>query len=217
MKKVIIPAVIAETQPELDGIFAKIKDSAHLLQLDIMDNKFVPNTSLDFDFQLPEGKYQFEAHLMIENPEKWVADHWSKVDTIIAHFEAVKNPEKMIEAVKKKHRKMALALNPETDIVQIRDYLNQIDQVLIMTVNPGFYGSPFLPETMPKIRKLRDLKPDLDIEVDGGINPDTIEEVNRAGANMFVSGSYLIKSENIRERIEILENRVIPTRVSSKK
>jgi len=209
MKKVIIPAVIAKTQEGLEDIFSKIKDSARLLQLDVMDNKFVPNTSLDFDFQLPQGKYQFEAHLMIENPEKWIAEYGNKVDTIIAHFEAVENPERIIESVKKKDKKMAFALNPETDIDQIRDYLSQLDQVLIMTVHPGFYGSPFLPETMDKIRRLRELKPSLDIEVDGGITADTIDEVNKAGANMFVSGSYLIKSENIRERIEILESKVI--------
>jgi ribulose-phosphate 3-epimerase len=146
---------------------------------------------------------------MIENPEEWVGEYWKKVDTIIAHFEAVKNPEGIIESIKKKDRRVAFALNPETDVGQIRDYLSQIDQVLVMTVHPGFYGSPFLPETMDKIRKLRELKPDLDIEVDGGITADTIEEVNKAGANMFVSGSYLIKSENIRERIEILESKVV--------
>ena len=190
-------------------IFSRIKDSARLLQLDVMDNKFVPNASLDFDFLLPQEAYRFEAHLMIENPDEWIGKYWKKVDTIIAHFEAVKNPEGMIESVKKKDRKMAFALNPETDIGQIRDYLSQIDQVLVMTVHPGFYGSSFLPETMDKIRRLRDLKPGLDIEVDGGITADTIDEANKAGANMFVSGSYLIKSENIRERIAILENKII--------
>ncbi|NIM89969.1 MAG: ribulose-phosphate 3-epimerase [Candidatus Aminicenantes bacterium] len=209
MKKIIIPAVIAKIQSELDDIFSRIKDSARLLQLDVMDNKFVPNASLNFDFRLPQGKYRYEAHLMIENPEEWVNEYWKKVDTIIAHFETVKNPERIIESIKKKERRAAFALNPETDVGEIRDYLSQIDQVLVMTVNPGFYGSPFLPETMDKIRILRESEPDLDIEVDGGITADTIEEVNKAGANMFVSGSYLIKSENIRERIEILESKVI--------
>jgi len=208
MKKIIIPALIAKTQKELDDIFSKIKDSARLLQLDIMDNKFVPNTSLDFDFRLPQGKYHFEAHLMIENPEKWVDENWKKVDTIITHFETVKNTGRIIESVKNKGKKMAFALNPETDVEQIKDYLNKIDQMLIMTVHPGFYGSKFLPETMDKIRILRKSKPELDIEVDGGINPETIEVANEAGANMFVSGSFLIKSENVGERINILENKI---------
>jgi len=208
VKKVIIPAVIAKTQEELDDIFSRIKDFASLLQLDIMDNRFVPNNSLDFDFKIPLGKYQFEAHLMIENPEKWFEENWEKVDTIIAHLEVVKNTEKFIESVKAKQKKMAFALNPETDVEEIKAYLSRIDQVLIMTVHPGFYGSKFLPETLDKIRRLREMKPELDIEVDGGIGPDTIEEVNEAGANMYVSGSYLIKADNILERINILKRKI---------
>lgn len=208
MKRIIVPAILAKTQKELNDTFSKIKDSAHLLQLDIMDGRFVPNHSLDFDFQLPEKKYQFEAHLMIENPEKWIDKSWKKVDTIIAHFETVNNPRKIIEYVKNKERKIAFALNPETDIDQIRDHMFDIDQVLIMTVHPGFYGSKFLPETLDKIKRLRTLRPELDIEVDGGIKPGTIEKVNEAGANMFVSGSYLIRSDNIQERITILKTRI---------
>ena len=208
MKKVIIPAVIAKSQKELDGIFSKIKDSACLLQLDIMDSKFVPNSSLDFDFKLPQKKYKFEAHLMVEYPEKWIDENWEKVDIIMAHFESVKNPGKIIESVKKKEKKVAFALNPETDVEQIKKYLDDIDQVLIMTVHPGFYGSKFLPKTLNKVRWLRELRPDLDIEVDGGIKPGTIEEVSKAGANMFVSGSFIINSADIKESIKILENKI---------
>lgn len=204
MRKVIIPAVIAKTQEELDDILSRIKDSAGLLQLDVMDGKFVPNHSLDFDFRLPQRKCQYEAHLMIENPGKWIDANWMKVDTIIVHFESVMDPDRIIESARDKGKKIAFALNPETGIEQIRDYLDRIDQVLIMTVHPGFYGSKFLPETMAKIRELREVQSDLDIEVDGGITPDTIEEVNTAGANMFVSGSYIVKSNNIKERLDIL-------------
>ncbi len=207
-KKIIIPAVIAKTQKELDDIFSKIKDSALLLQLDIMDGKFVPTNSLDFDFRLPEKKYLYEVHLMIDDPEKWVEENGERVDAVIAHFESVKNPERIIESVKAKGKKIAFALNPETDTELILNYLDSIDQVLIMTVNPGFYGSKFLPEMSDKIRRLRKLRPDLDIEVDGGIKPDTIEEVCEAGANMFVSGSYLINSDDVKERIRILERKI---------
>ena len=208
MKITIIPSVIAKTQEELDGILSKINDSAQLLQLDIMDGKFVPSHSLDFDFRLKEGKYEFEAHLMTEAPEKWVDENWEKVDTIIAHFEAVKSPGKIIKNVKTKGKKVGLALNPETGVDQIRDCLDDIDQVLIMTVHPGFYGSEFLPETLDKISKLRALSPDLDIEVDGGIKPDTITQVYKAGANMFVSGSYIVNADDIKERIRILEQKI---------
>jgi ribulose-phosphate 3-epimerase len=208
MRKVIIPAVIAKRQEELDEILSKISHYATLIQLDIMDGKFVPNRSLDFDFRLAENNFLFEAHLMIENPLQWVEGYGGKVDTVIAHFEAIRNPEVFIEAVKGRGKKAAFALNPETEIHQMRDYLFAIDQVLVMTVHPGFYGSKFLPEVMDKIRRLRDLRPDLDIEVDGGIKPDTIGMVDEAGANMFVSGSYLIRSDDLRERMEILRARI---------
>ena len=204
----MIPAIIAKTQKELDDIFLKIKDYAYLLQLDIMDGRFVPNHSLDFGFRLPQGKYQFEAHLMIENPEEWVDKNWEKVDTIIAHFEAVKNPKEIIKSVKNKAKKIAFALNPETEVDQVKDYIFDIEQVLVMTVHPGFYGSKFLPETLLKIKELRKLRPELDIEVDGGIKPVTIEKVNKAGANMFVSGSYLVQSDNLKERIAILKSKI---------
>ncbi len=208
MRKIIIPAVIAKTQKELDDIFSRIKDSARLLQLDIMDGEFVPNNSLDFNFRLPEKKYLYEAHLMIDNPENWVDENWERVDTVIAHFESVKNPERIIESVKKKGKKIAFALNPDTDTDLILNYIDSIDQVLVMTVNPGFYGGKFLPEMSDKIRRLRKLRSDLDIEVDGGIKPDTIEEVCDAGANMFVSGSYLVNSDDVKERIRILEQKI---------
>jgi ribulose-phosphate 3-epimerase len=208
MKKIIIPAVIAKTQRELDDIFSRIRDSARLLQLDIMDGKFVPNNSLDFDFKLPEKKYLYEAHLMVDKPETWIDEYWPRVDTVIAHFESVENPERIIESVKDKGKKIAFALNPETGIDSILSYLDSIDQVLIMTVKPGFYGSKFLPEMSDKIRKLRKLRPDLDLEVDGGIKPETIEEVCEAGANMFVSGSYLINSDEVEERIRILNKKI---------
>ncbi|MFB0565074.1 MAG: ribulose-phosphate 3-epimerase [Candidatus Aminicenantaceae bacterium] len=208
MKKIIIPAVIADSQEKLDEIFSKIMDSAHLLQLDVMDGKFVPNKSLDFNFRLPEKKYQFEAHLMVENPEEWIERNWQKVDTLIAHFESVKSPQEVINSVKNKRKKMAFALNPETDTDQIKDYVYDLDQVLIMTVHPGFYGSPFLPETLEKVARLRKLKPDLDIEVDGGIKPDTIGQADKAGANMFVSGSYLIRSDSVQERIDVLKSKI---------
>lgn len=208
MKKIIIPAVIATSQKELDAILDEIQNHASLLQLDIMDGKFVPSHSLDFDFKLPEEKYTYEAHLMTANPEEWIDKYGKKVNTIIAHIESTKNPEELIKTVKNMGRKVAFALNPETKIDAIKNYLDEIDQVLIMTVNPGFYGSPFLPETLEKIKMLRKLKPELDIEVDGGIKPNTIERVHEAGANMFVSGSYLIQAENPKENMNILKNKI---------
>ena len=204
MEKKIIPAIIAKTQNELKDKIIRVKDHVDLIQLDVMDGKFVSNNSIDFDFKLPEVNCRFEAHLMIQKPEKWIKEHCSKVDTILAHFESCNNPRYIIDLVKDKGRKVGFVLNPETPIGAIEQYLDDIDQVLIMTVNPGFYGSPFLSEMLDKISSLRKLKQYLDIEVDGGITDKTIRLVDKAGANMFVSGSYIIKSSDVEKSIETL-------------
>lgn len=208
MKKLVIPAIIAKNQEELDDIFERISGHANFVQLDVMDGKFVPNRSLDFDFRLPPQKYAYEAHLMVDDPDTWIQAFGKKMDTVIVHFESAATSRKTIDSIKEMGKRSALALNPETEIEQISDYLDSLDQVLIMTVHPGFYGSSFLPEVMGKIEKLRQMRPELDIEVDGGITPETIELVDEAGANLFVSGSYLIKSDNIQDRIDILQKMV---------
>ncbi len=200
--KVIVPSVIAETQAELEIVFSRVKDIAGLFQLDVMDSKFVPSSSLDFDFRLPGGKYRYEAQLMVENPRKWIEMNGEKVDTIIAQIESVKDPEGFIEFVKDRKKRVGFALKPETDITQVEDHLKNIDQVLIMTVHPGYYGGEFLPETLDKVKKLRELQPELDIEVDGGIKPGTIMNADVAGANLFVCGSYLVKADSVEERVK---------------
>jgi ribulose-phosphate 3-epimerase len=201
LKKNIIPAIIAKNQDELEDRIKRVADFIDIIQLDFMDGKFVPNNSIDFDFKLPKNKCKFESHLMINDPEKWIENNALKVDTILVHYESIKDSMEIINQIKEKNKKVGFVLNPETPISKIENYLNQLDQVLIMTVNPGFYGSPFLPEMIKKISDLRKIKPDLDIEVDGGIVPNTIGLVNRAGANMFVSGSYIVKSKNVEDSI----------------
>lgn len=204
-KKMIIPAIIAKNQEELNNSLSKVIDHVELIQLDIMDDVFVPNTSLFFDFKLPDTNCIFEAHLMVQKPDEWINKNADKVKTILVHFESSMNPKKIIKSAKQKNKKIGFVLNPETPIEKITPHLDNIDQILIMTVKPGFYGSPFLPEMMGKIIKLRRLKTDLDIEVDGGINNKTIDLVNKAGANMFVSGSYIVKSDDVKKSVETLK------------
>lgn len=205
-EKIIIPAIIAKNQNELDERLSKVLEFADLIQLDIMDNKFVPNSSLFFDFTLPKTSSRFEAHLMIDDPAEWIEDNWRKVDTILIHYESCKNLDSIVKKVKQHRKQIGFVVNPETPIKVLGSYLDVIDQVLIMTVNPGFYGSPFLSEVLEKISALREMKPNLNIEVDGGITPATIGFVDKAGANMFVSGSYIVKSQNVMEAIDNLRN-----------
>ncbi len=202
----IIPAIIAKSQSELDENIGKVAKYSRLIQLDIMDGQFVPNTSLDFDFILPKTSCQYEAHLMINDPAAWIRHHADKAHTILAHIESVHDPTALIEQVRRKEKKVGFALNPETSLDSVKEHLDDIDQVLIMTVNPGFYGSPFLPEMVKKIAALRKYVPTLDIEVDGGITPDTLLQVYHAGANMFVSGSYIVKAPDVQAAIQRMKD-----------
>jgi ribulose-phosphate 3-epimerase len=205
MDKKIIPAIIAKNQDELNEKLSKVEKYVDLVQLDVMDNEFVPNTSIYFDFSLPKMNCKFEAHLMVKDPENWIEKNGEKVDTILVHFESKFNLNKIIKIIKKQGKQFGIVLNPETPIDKISGFIDKLDQVLIMTVNPGFYGSPFLPDMLEKIKRLREMKNSLDIEVDGGITDKTIGLVDSAGANMFVSGSYIVKSENVSEAIENLK------------
>ena len=195
METKIIPSVIASSQKELVEKIEKVMDFVDYIHLDIFDGVFVPNKSLDFDFRLPEDGPKFEAHLMIQSPDKWVRKNWQKVDTILAPIESCKHPKEIIDFLKDK-KNFGFVLNPETELETIKKYLDQINQVLIMTVKPGFYGSEFLPETLEKVRDLRKIRPGLNVEVDGGINPETIKKAKNAGANLLVSGSYIMHSED---------------------
>lgn len=205
MKKVIVPAIIAKTQKELDKRIKKVKNHAKLLQLDVMDGKFVKNKSLWFDFKLPKTKCRYEAHLMIKYPKKWIEKNSRKVHRIYIHSESCKDLGKVIRIAKKKRKKVGIAINPKTTVRKIRKYLNRIDSVLVMTVKPGKYGNRFVPSALKKVRALRKLKPKLNIEVDGGISPKTIKKASDAGADLFVSGSYIMKSRNAKKAIKKLE------------
>jgi ribulose-phosphate 3-epimerase len=206
MKKTIVPAIIAESQRELNERIERVRNHVSLVQLDVMDGRFVPSSSLDFEMLLPDN-LNFEAHLMVQEPEEWIERNCNKVNTILVHVESCEEPGRVIQLVKGKKR-IGFVLNPETPLTSVTPYLDRIDQVLVMTVNPGFYGSPFLPEMLSKVSELRRLKPALDIEVDGGVNAKTIRQVNDAGANMFVSGSYIVKAENVEEAVETLRRLV---------
>ncbi len=209
MENKIIPAIIATNQEELNERINKVKDHVKTLQLDVMDGDFVPTHSLDFDFSLPKTDCKYEAHLMVSSPEEWIEKNHEIADMILVHIESTQDPEKIIELVKNKGKKIGFVLNPGTPTEKIKPFLDQIDEVLIMTVNPGYYGSKFLPETLEKVKELRQLKPDMEIEVDGGIGLETIEQAYKTGANLFISGSYLQKSDDVTAAIAALEDKFI--------
>ncbi|MBI2140456.1 ribulose-phosphate 3-epimerase [Candidatus Woesearchaeota archaeon] len=208
MQKNIIPAIIAKSQAELNFAFARVRNFANMVQLDVMDGKFVPNVSFQFPWKLPKTDIILEAHLMVEHPLRWIRVHGKKVDTILFHNDCSDDIEAVLAEIRKHGKRSGLVINPEVPVSSIEKYFGNIDEVLVMTVHPGFYGSPFLPETLSKVRELRKLLPGVNIEVDGGITDKTINKTADAGANYFVSGSFIMKSENPRSSFIKLNNLV---------
>jgi ribulose-phosphate 3-epimerase len=199
----IIPSIIAKNQKELTERLAKVKDHVKLVQLDVMDGKFVKNKSLMFKLKL-DSKLKYEAHLMVKKPLSWIKKNLRKVDLIVVHYE-IDNVGEVVNYVKSKRKKVGVAINPKTKVKEIKDYLSKLDQVIVMTVTPGKYGSKFLPKMLSKIKELKKLKPGLKIEVDGSVNLKTIKKIRKAGADKFVVGSYLQKSENVKEALRELK------------
>ena len=208
MDTLIVPAIIAKTQDELDEMLGKVRGKAERIMLDVMDGEFVPNTSLDFDFELPDD-FEYEAHLMTVKPLDWVKENAEKVDIATLHVETLDDIVGAIGFVKSKGLKTILALKPETNLETVLSYLHEVHGVLILTVDPGRYGGKFLPAVLGKIEQLREISATISIEVDGGMNPTNARLARDAGANIFASGSYLFKSSDIDGAIKELEDAVL--------
>jgi ribulose-phosphate 3-epimerase len=145
---------------------------------------------------------------MVENPEKYV-EPMSKagVNQITFHFEATSNPKDLIDSIHSKQIRASITIKPKTDVSKILPFIDDVDMILIMTVEPGFCGQKFMDDMMGKVQTLRKLKPKLDIEVDGGLNPSSIDIAARAGANCIVAGAIFI-TDNPKGMISELRNNV---------
>ncbi len=203
MKPLVVPAIIAESQEELDSMLERLNGKVERVMLDVMDGKFVPNRSLDFDFRLPEG-FEYEVHMMAVDPLERLSTMAGKVDIAILHVETLTDIEAAIERVRELGLQLTLALNPGTGVDVIEPYLNEVDGFLVMTVDPGKYGGKYIPEALEKVRRLRGLKPEFPIEVDGGMNVENSGAARDAGANVIASGSFILKSEDIAKAVEAL-------------
>ncbi|MCR8745290.1 ribulose-phosphate 3-epimerase [Romboutsia lituseburensis] len=181
------------------------------LHIDVMDGHFVPNITLGPSLVKSLRKdvnMVFDAHLMIENPDKYIKDFVDAgCDLIVVHQEACRHLHRTIQNIKSYGIKAGVALNPATPIETIKHVLNDVDMVLIMTVNPGFGGQSFIEGMIPKIQELKSIidsqNLNIDIQVDGGIKPENVNKVVEAGANIIVAGSAIFNSNNINETVQL--------------
>ncbi|NXW31999.1 RPE epimerase, partial [Phaetusa simplex] len=148
-----------------------------------------------------------DMHMMVARPEQWVKPMAvAGANQYTFHLEATDNPGALIKDIRENGMKVGLAIKPGTTVEHLAPWANQIDMALVMTVEPGFGGQKFMEDMMPKVQWLRTQFPSLDIEVDGGVGPDTIHKCAEAGANMIVSGSAIMKSADPRSVINLLRN-----------
>ena len=214
---IIAPSILSADFCNLQADIDMVNQSAaEWFHLDIMDGEFVPNIS----FGMPvvkairsRAEKPLDVHLMIVNPEKYIKDFAEAgADIITVHAEACKHLDATIDLIKSCGVMAGVAINPATPISSISHILEKVDMVLVMTVNPGFGGQSLIPYTLDKVRELsvlaRQKKLKIDIEVDGGINMDTIEDVLEAGANIIVAGSAVFNGDlksNTEALLEMME------------
>lgn len=202
---IVSPSILAADFNALDQEMKKVNDSScEWVHLDVMDGKFVPNTT--FDEKLvkelrPISNKVFDVHLMIEKPVEHVMKYYEAgADYVTFHFEACENIKEVIETLKKQNLKVGLSIKPATSVTVLDEFLPYLDLILVMSVEPGKGGQKFMDSCLDKIvylvKKRRENNYSYLVEVDGGINLDTAKLVKQVGCDVVVAGTYLFKNEN---------------------
>ena len=218
MKKIqISPSILSADFSQLGNEIKRLIDAgADMVHVDVMDGHFVPNLTIGppvIKALKKNSSIPFDVHLMISPVHKYIeAFANAGADIITIHPEATEDLQNSINKIKELKKKVGISLNPETKIDVVKKFLNQIDLILIMSVNPGFGGQKFMPEVLKKIKDLVDIRKkegiNFDIEIDGGINFENSKLAIEAGANILVSGTTIFKSNdgNIKKNIDLLRS-----------
>jgi ribulose-phosphate 3-epimerase len=217
MKKIqISPSILSADFSQLGNEIKRLNEAgADMIHVDVMDGHFVPNLTIGppvIKALKKNSLVPFDVHLMISPVHKYIESYaMAGADIITIHPEATDNLQNSIDKIKEFKKKVGVSLNPETKVDIIKNFLNKVDLVLIMSVNPGFGGQKFMPEVLNKIKELKKIEQEkklsFDIEIDGGINFENSKIAIEAGANILVSGTTIFKSNNgdIKKNIELLK------------
>ena len=219
MKKIkISPSILSADFSQLGNEIKRLEEGgADMIHVDVMDGHFVPNLTIGppvIKALKKNCNILFDVHLMISPVHKYIEVYADAgADIITIHPEATDDLSASISKIKELKKKVGLSLNPETKVEKIKEYIDKIDLVLIMSVNPGFGGQKFMPEVLDKVKELKEIQNNenlnFDIEIDGGINFENSKIVIEAGANILVSGTTIFKSNNgdIKKNIELLKSK----------
>lgn len=198
----IAPSILSANFAQLgDEVRLAIENGADRIHIDVMDGRFVPNITMGalvVEALRPLTRRPLDVHLMIVEPERHLdAFIEAGADIISVHLEASPNLHRTLQYLRGRGVKAGVAINPHIPAKHLQEVLHMLDNIIVMTVNPGFGGQAFLPETMPKIQQLRELLAgrEMDIVVDGGIDPQSAPQAKNAGANVFVAGSAVFKAK----------------------
>ncbi len=211
MKKILIaPSILSADLGCLNEEIVSVEQDADILHIDIMDGHFVPNLTFGpLVVKYIKSKLPLDCHLMVEHPENYLEELAKyRVNQVSVHWEVCPNLHRILMKIKELGMKAGVAINPATPVNDLKDVLEMIDFVLVMSVNPGFGGQVFIDHAVEKICELRQMDSQLIIEVDGGINENTAEGCVRAGVNVLVAGSYIFNANDRGEIIRKLRQKL---------
>lgn len=212
MEPEVIPAILVKSREELIRRVGLVRGLVKEIQIDVMDGRFVPNKTLGIEdlLALPglQGTLRYEFHWMVQDPQGWIS-RIKGPHMHLVHVETLSESSfrDVLREVKKGGGRLGLAINPDTPIESLEPYAPKAERILVMTVRPGFSGQSYMKEMEGRIKELRKRFPSMDIEVDGGVNLDTIGGAYRSGANLLAAASAVFSSPDIKGAIEGLKKR----------